>query len=105
MAANLKTQTFITRMPDKPGAFMLATKIITKHQGNIIRVSFNKAVDFHMLFVEVRADEEALHNITKELLQIGYLENDISDSRVIVVNIKERRARQPLSRAENSRPL
>ncbi|WP_400260389.1 MBL fold metallo-hydrolase [Candidatus Methanomassiliicoccus intestinalis] len=88
MAANLKTQTFITRMPDKPGAFMLATKIITKHQGNIIRVSFNKAVDFHMLFVEVRADEEALHNITKELLQIGYLENDISDSRVIVVNIK-----------------
>lgn len=37
MAANLKTQTFITRMPDKPGAFMLATKIITKHQGNIIR--------------------------------------------------------------------
>lgn len=84
----MKTQTFITRMPDKPGAFMLATKIITKHNGNIIRVSYNKAVDFHMLFVEVRADEESLNDITKELYKIGYLENDVSESRVIVVNIK-----------------
>lgn len=75
-------------MPDKPGAFMLATKIITKHHGNIIRVSYNKAVDFHMLFVEVRADEESLNDITKELLKIGYLENDVSESRVIVVSIK-----------------
>ena len=82
------TQTFVTHMPDKPGAFMLAVKIISKHGGNIVRVSFNKAVDFHTLFVEVRAEDGILEKIAKELLGIGYLKNELTESKVIVVNIK-----------------
>jgi len=75
-------------MPDKPGAFMRAVKAISKHNGNIIRVSFNKAVDFHTLFVEVRADDDALERISEELLTLGYLKNELSVSKVVVVNIK-----------------
>ena len=75
-------------MPDRPGAFMLAVKVISKHGGNIVRVSFNKAVDFHTLFVEVRAEDEVLERIAKELSGIGYLKNELSESKVIVVNIK-----------------
>jgi len=75
-------------MPDKPGAFMLAVKAISKHNGNIVRVSFNKAVDFHTLFVEVRAEDDVLEKISKELLGLGYLKNELTESKVIVVNIK-----------------
>jgi len=75
-------------MPDKPGAFMHAVKVISKHDGNIVRVSFNKAVDFHTLFVEVRADDDVLEKISKELLTLGYLKNELTESKVIVVNIK-----------------
>jgi len=75
-------------MPDKPGAFMSAVKVISRNNGNIIRVSFNKAVDFHTLFVEVRADDGALERISKELLMLGYLKNELSVSKVVVVNIK-----------------
>jgi len=82
------TQTFVTHMPDKPGAFMLAVKVISKHGGNIVRVSFNKAVDFHTLFVEVRAADDVLERIAKELLGLGYLKNELTESKVIVVNIK-----------------
>ncbi|MCL1984062.1 MAG: MBL fold metallo-hydrolase, partial [Methanomassiliicoccaceae archaeon] len=84
----MRTQTFVTHMPDRPGAFMLSVKVISKHGGNIVRVSFNKAVDFHTLFVEVRADDEALEKIAKELLSIGYLKHELNGSKVIVVNIK-----------------
>ena len=45
-------RTFTTRTPDKPGAFMLACKVIMDHDGNIVRVSFNKGVN---LFIEVYA--------------------------------------------------
>jgi len=75
-------------MPDKPGAFMMAVKAISKHNGNIVRVSFNKAVDFHTLFVEVRAEDDVLERISKELLTLGYLKNELAGSKVIVVDIK-----------------
>jgi hypothetical protein len=88
MKYEMNTQTFVTHMPDKPGAFMTAVKAISRHNGNIIRVSFNKAVDFHTLFVEVRADDDALERISEELLTLGYLKNELSVSKVVVVNIK-----------------
>ncbi|HBE78448.1 MAG TPA: MBL fold hydrolase, partial [Firmicutes bacterium] len=49
-------KSYITSMPDKTGAFLLASRIIAKHNGNIVRVSYNKAVDLHMLFIDVEAD-------------------------------------------------
>jgi glyoxylase-like metal-dependent hydrolase (beta-lactamase superfamily II) len=81
-------KTYVTNMPDKTGAFMLASKIIAKHSGNIVRVSYNKAVDLHTLFIDVEADEKALEDIAEELGSIGYLNEKISETRVIVVNIK-----------------
>ncbi len=81
-------KTFVTNIPDKSGAFMLASKIIYKHQGNIVRVSYNKAVDLHTLFIDVVADEDDLNLITCELENIGYLNEKISETRVIIVSIK-----------------
>jgi Zn-dependent hydrolases, including glyoxylases len=85
---NMPRRTYVTSMPDKTGAFLLASKIIAKHSGNIVRVSYNKAVDLHTLFIDVEADEKALSDIAEELGDIGYLNEKISETRVIVVNIK-----------------
>ena len=83
-------RTFTIRIPDKPGAFMLVSRIIKKHDGNIIRVSYNKALDLNTLFVEVRADRGDLESVAEELTTIGYLEDTITDARVVVVSIKIR---------------
>ena len=53
-------KTFITQVPDKSGAFLKASRIIAEAGGNITRVSYNKAIDLHMLFIEVSATEEQL---------------------------------------------
>lgn len=81
-------KSYVTSMPDKTGAFLLASKIIAKHDGNIVRVSYNKAVDLHTLFIDVEGSEPSLHAIETELESVGYLNNQISEINVIVVEIK-----------------
>lgn len=90
MTQTLKSRTFTTKVPDKPGAFMVATKIIMRQGGNITRVSYNKAVDLHTIFIEVTAPADALDSIAEQLSTVGYLADGLPDSRVFVVNIKIR---------------
>ena len=49
---NLK-KTYITSMPDHIGAFLKASRCFSALGINITRVSYNKAVDSHMLFLDV----------------------------------------------------
>jgi glyoxylase-like metal-dependent hydrolase (beta-lactamase superfamily II) len=79
---------FVTNMPDKAGAFLRASEIIAKYRGNIVRVSYNKAVDPHMLFLDVEASEHALANIENDLSDIGYINKNITETRVIEVSVK-----------------
>ncbi|HBF39230.1 MAG TPA: MBL fold hydrolase [Firmicutes bacterium] len=81
-------KSYITQMPDKTGAFLVASRIIAKHKGNIVRVSYNKAVDLHTLFIDVKATAENLDLITKELEAVGYLNDKISEINVIMIEIK-----------------
>ena len=46
-------KTYITTMPDHIGAFLKASECFAKLGVNITRVSYNKAVDSHMLFIDV----------------------------------------------------
>lgn len=81
-------RTFATKLPDRPGAFMLASKIIMKHNGNIVRVSYNKADNLNTLFVEVKASSEDLDIIEKEFNSIKYLKDETPEEQIVVVNIK-----------------
>ena len=81
-------KSYVTSMPDQVGAFLLASKIIAAHDGNIVRVSYNKAVDLHTLFIDVVASAESLAAITRELENVGYLQDKILETKVIVVSIK-----------------
>lgn len=81
-------KSFVTSMPDKSGAFLRASRIIAGYGGNIVRVSYNKAVDLHMLFIDVDAPEHKLRDIESGLLDIGYINKKITETRVIEVVIK-----------------
>ncbi|MBR5871350.1 MAG: Zn-dependent hydrolase, partial [Clostridia bacterium] len=78
-------KTFTTRMPDRVGAFYLADRCITNLGLNITRVSYNKAVDTHTLFIEVEGDEESLARAEGALAALGYLNNDTDLGHVMLI--------------------
>lgn len=66
-------KTFATTMPNKVGAFLTASKVFAQLGLNVTRVSYNKAVDSHMLFIEAEGERAAMKDATVRLREIGYL--------------------------------
>ena len=85
-------RSFMTNLPDTSGAFLTASRIILRHGGNMVRTSYNKAVDAHTLFVDVEAEEAALNAIEADLAAEGFLHND---SRPKVVLLEAEITHQP----------
>lgn len=83
-------KTFITKMPDETGAFLTASRMIARAGVNITRVSYNKAVDVHTLFIDVSGTSEQIESVSKELEQCGYLSDNVSDANVILLEFKLR---------------
>ncbi len=81
-------QTYITKMPDKAGAFLQASKIIGRSGGNIARVNYNKSVDAHTLFIEVNADEAQHREISELLSIVGYLTEENPEQKTILIVLK-----------------
>ena len=82
-------KTYITKMPDQAGAFLLAGRIISAAGGNIVRVNYNRAVDTHTLFIEVAADEAQHALIEQKLRECDYLaaEGD-NDRQILMIVLK-----------------
>lgn len=80
--------TFTTNMADKVGSFVKASKILSALGLNITRVSYNKAVDTHTLFIEVDGDEEVLKLAQLQLEQNGFLENENLGGKVVLIEFK-----------------
>ena len=83
-------KTYVTRMPDKAGAFLVAARIITRAGGNIVRVNYNKAVDLHTLFIEVNADLPRHERIASELRECGYLPEELPDERILMIVLRSK---------------
>lgn len=81
-------RTFTTRLPDQAGAFLEAGRVISRVGGNITRVSYNKAVDTHTLFLEVEGEEPQLAEIAGWLEEKGYLTGDRAPGQVILVECR-----------------
>ena len=60
-------------MPNHIGAFLKASKCFASLGVNITRVSYNKAVDSHLLFIDAEGTAQQLAKATEELTAIGYL--------------------------------
>ncbi len=78
-------KTFITTMPDKSGAFMEASRAISAAGANITRVSYNRAVDIHTLFIDVSGTQRQLESVTAALRRIGYIAGSENTARVLLV--------------------
>lgn len=71
-------KTFAFATPNKSGEFLSAVKVFLSCSLNIIRVSYNKAIDSHMIFAETEGEPENINKAASLLTKMGYLKN-ISD--------------------------
>ena len=78
-------KTYITTMPDHIGAFLKASECFAKLGINITRVSYNKAIDSHTLFIDAEGTEEELRQADIILTEIGYLQNLKNESSIVLL--------------------
>ena len=81
----LKKKTYITPMPNQSGAFLQASRCFAQLGVNLTRVSYNKAVDSHMLFIDAEGTEEQLHQADTLLRGIGYLPQTETAPQIILI--------------------
>lgn len=81
-------QTFVTVMPNHIGAFLKASRYFAAAGINITRVSYNKAVDSHMLFIDAEGTSDQLKLVSEELERIGYLKCDKTGKNVILIEFR-----------------
>lgn len=78
-------KTYVTTMPDHIGAFLKASRCFADLGINITRVSYNKAVDSHTLFIDAEGSREQLAEADRQLTRIGYLQNNQTDRSVVLL--------------------
>ena len=81
-------KTYVTKMPNHIGAFLKASKCFSELGINITRVSYNKAVDSHTLFIEVEGEEKQLEKANEKLKEIGYLSDGEENSKIILLSFR-----------------
>lgn len=83
-------KTYVTTMPDDVGAFLRASRRIAALGINITRVSYDKAVDLHTLFIELDADEERLRIADAQLAELGYVDGPATRRGIVLLEFKLR---------------
>ncbi len=78
-------KSYVTTMPDNIGAFLKASQCFASLGINITRVSYNKAVDMHTLFIDAEGSEEQLAKADEELRKIGYIHPSEGESSVMLM--------------------
>jgi len=78
-------KTYVTSMPNHIGAFLKASKCFSALGINITRVSYNKAVDSHTLFIDAEGTEEQLKKADVELEKIGYLQSNATKTSIVLI--------------------
>ena len=78
-------KTYITTMPDQIGAFLKASECFASLGVNITRVSYNKAIDSHTLFIDADGGEEQLAEADRELRKIGYLGTEGQEQSIVLL--------------------
>lgn len=78
-------KTYVTSMPNHIGAFLKASRCFSALGINITRVSYNKAIDSHTLFIDAEGTEEQLSKADVELEKIGYLHNSENETCIVLL--------------------
>ena len=78
-------KTYVTSMPNHIGAFLKASRCFCSLGINITRVSYNKAVDSHTLFIDAEGTPEQLQKADAELEKIGYLQSNATQTSIVLL--------------------
>ncbi|MBE6929517.1 MAG: MBL fold metallo-hydrolase [Ruminococcaceae bacterium] len=78
-------KTYITTMPNHIGAFLKASRCFAQLGINITRVSYNKAIDSHLLFIDAEGTPEQLREADIQLTAIGYLQPNKNDKSIVLI--------------------
>ena len=78
-------KTYITTMPNHIGAFLQASRCFARLGVNITRVSYNKAVDSHTLFIDAEGTPAQLQQADEELTAIGYLQKGQTEKQILLM--------------------
>lgn len=81
-------KTYVTSMPNHIGAFLKASACFSALGINITRVSYNKAVDSHTLFIDAEGTKEQLEKADAHLEKIGYLQNDTDKKSIVLIEFR-----------------
>ena len=81
-------KTYVTSMPNHIGAFLKASKCFSALGINITRVSYNKAVDSHTLFIDAEGTAEQLLKADTELEKIGYLQSNANKTSIVLIEFR-----------------
>ncbi len=81
-------KTYITTMPDHIGAFLKASECLASLGINITRVSYNKAVDSHTLFIDAEGNKNELAEAEKQLDKLGYLQDNKNDKSIVLLEFQ-----------------
>lgn len=84
----MKYKTFILRLEDRSGHLLEVSRIISSYNANITRLSYNKVVDQHTVFVEVYADENNIADLSKELDEKNFLLKQGSEEVDVLITLK-----------------
>lgn len=83
-------KTYVTSMPNHIGAFLKASNCFSALGINITRVSYNKAVDSHTLFIDAEGTGEQLQKADVELEKIGYLQSNTNKTSIVLLEFRLR---------------
>lgn len=75
-------------MPDNVGAFLKASRLISSLGLNITRVSYNKAIDTHTLFIEAEGESYQLDRAKEMLKSIGYISDDNKNEEMMLIEFR-----------------
>ena len=81
-------KTYVTTMPNHIGAFLKASQCFSSLGINITRVSYNKAVDSHTLFIDAEGTAEQLNQADTALEKIGYLPGSTDKTSIVLIEFR-----------------
>ncbi len=81
-------KTYITTMPNHIGAFLKASRCFAELGINITRVSYNKAIDSHTLFIDAEGTQQQLEKADAVLTEIGYLHSDKTNKSIVLLEFR-----------------
>ena len=83
-------KTYVTTVPNHIGAFLSASRLLAALDINITRVSYNKAVDSHTIFIEAEGSRQQLAQADEQLAAIGYLRSGGAEKSVVLLEFQLR---------------